>query len=106
MRAFLTGSRRYGTPREDSDIDVVLLCEDKSTAQGDWLAAMLWKLSDQGKGSCRYGRLNLLTFTNEDNFNKWKAVTENLETQRPVSREQAIEAFRDAGFLQYGEDKK
>lgn len=31
MNAFITGSHAYGTPREDSDIDLVVLVEDEST---------------------------------------------------------------------------
>lgn len=104
-RAFLTGSRRYGTPREDSDIDVVILCEEGDDTKGkDWLSGLLWGAKDPDSKTCKFGKLNLVTFCSENRFNDWKRVTEELEKRKPVTREEAVAAFQAAGFTGYGED--
>lgn len=97
MRAFITGSHAYGTPNKDSDIDLVVLLD---SGQAD-AASILWEGQPKGK-SCRFGRLNLITFIDESRFLKWKEVTRSLAAQRPVTREVAIEAFKNAGFVGYG----
>lgn len=101
MKAFLTGSRAYGTPKPDSDIDLVVLVDPEA-------AELLWALSDT-KGQCRFGKINLITFSNQDNFARWEAVTKELITRKPVTRDDAVAAFQLAGFGNYptqAEDKK
>ncbi len=95
--AFITGSRAYGTPREDSDVDLVVLVESED-------GAMLWEqgVSQEGEKTCRFGKLNLLVFESRERFNKWRDVTEELQRKRPVTRDEAVKAFQDAGFCQYG----
>jgi predicted nucleotidyltransferase len=99
MRSFLTGSRVYGTPRQDSDIDLVVL-----VSEGDLIA--LSKLADELKDlespggayyedgtSLRFGKLNLLCVTEEKHFDVWRKGTEELMLIAPVTREHAC------GFL-------
>lgn len=89
MQAFITGSRRYGTPGQDSDIDLVVRCDDDT-------ANMLFDLSDQ-EGSCqtiRFGLLNLIVCTSDSTFAKWKQGTEELAAKAPVTREEAVATFK------------
>lgn len=94
MKAFITGSRAYGTPREDSDIDLVI-----AASASDLF--LLWENKDEGKG-LRFGKLNLVTF-NLDNpedverYEKWKAVHNDLVSRKPVTKDEAIKCFREAG---------
>lgn len=94
--AFLTGSRAYGMPREDSDIDICILVDDA-------LSSLLFSASEQKGSSVRFGKLNLIVFSNRKDFERWREVTEHLITQRPVTREEAVLAFQYAGFGNYGE---
>lgn len=90
MKAFLTGSQRYGIPNIDSDIDICIFCEDN-------LLGLLWEMSDS-KNSIRFGKLNIIAFAEEDKYRKWREVTEKLFSLGPVTRYRAIEEFQAAGF--------
>lgn len=95
-KAFITGSRAYGTPREDSDIDLAILID---ADEGD----ILWKAGAvEGEKTCRFGCLNLIIFNSESRFERWAQVTNDLRARRPVSRDEAIAAFQAAEFTQYG----
>lgn len=84
MRAFITGSRAYGKPREDSDIDLVV------RVSGD-AAELLWDLSEDDK-SCRFGRLNLILCTTDEKFAAWKVATQQMiEGGKKLSRVAAKE---------------
>lgn len=101
MNAFITGSHAYGTPKEGSDLDLVVCADNESVSD-------LWEFSES-KSSCRYGKLNIITLT-PDNFERWKQVNDALMADAPVSREQAVAAFQAVGFgldnygFPYGED--
>lgn len=100
MNAFITGSHAYGTPGPESDIDLVV-CLDGSTDDEHFL----WDNSDNG-GSCRFGKLNLITLSPEK-FKAWKAVNDELiKRDHSVGREEAIAAFNAAGFgySDYGQE--
>jgi hypothetical protein len=97
VRSFLTGSRVYGTPREDSDIDLVVLL-DADEMVG--LAKIARNEETHGSPggphyedgmSIRFGSLNLLCVTDEKHFQTWREGTEQLKAMRPVTREKAIE---------------
>lgn len=94
MRAFITGSRAYGVPREDSDLDLVVLL---STEDGN----TIWKLSEEGP-AVRFGMLNLIVYPDCDSerekFRKWFEVTEELKRRSPVTREEAIKALQAEGI--------
>jgi hypothetical protein len=95
--SFLTGSRVYGTPRADSDIDLVVLmsgdalCKLIEIAESqDSLGASGGEQYEDGR-SLRFGKLNLLCVTQERHFNAWRIGTEELEHMKPVTRDFAIE---------------
>ena len=103
--AFLTGSRVYGTPGPKSDVDLVILA-DKATINA------LRKLEDKillnadGKiqaetntpskvgyqsASIRFGNLNLIVVMDQDEFDCWRLATKALETEKPVTKQRAVE---------------
>ena len=86
--SFITGSRAYGTPMADSDIDLVVrVTSEEFTA--------LNQLADSGLGeSLRFGRLNLILCTEDDKYAAWWRGTRDLVAEKPVSREVAIEKFK------------
>lgn len=93
MNAFLTGSRAYGTPRPDSDVDLcVLLSHDDLEA----LALQAPQANgepasgDENDASLRFGRLNVIAMTDPGRFGAWKEATAELVSRRPVTRDQAI----------------
>lgn len=87
MNAFLTGSQAYGTPREDSDVDLAIVMTSADLA-------LLRPLVDSTHGSngasLRFGRLNLIALP-ADEFVAWKIATERAIAEKPVTRERAIE---------------
>ena len=91
MNAFLTGSQVYGTPRQDSDLDVCILVADPD------ICSAIAAVSDPGDGSMGslvFGRLNLNLFCGEAQFRAWRDATDEMKMEkaagRPVTRERAI----------------
>ncbi len=92
FNAFITGSYAYGTPHEESDIDLVI-CMDGGTIDSE----NLWYLSESSN-TCRFGKLNLIILA-PDRFEDWKKVNDELmERGYDVPREEAVAAFQKAGF--------
>ena len=100
--ALLTGSRAYGTPREDSDVDLVIRVRDAAT-----LAAIIdaadpadpdspHKPSAVGfrTASFRFGRLNLIIAHTDAQYATWAAGTAELVDRAPVTREEAVATFK------------
>lgn len=95
MKACLTGSRVYGTPRFDSDLDCVVLVEDDNDYQ------LLHFSSDKRNGailtndgyngvSLRFGNLNVIAVLRDEKvFEAWRKGTDFLKAIRPVTKEQA-----------------
>lgn len=93
-RAFLTGSRAYGTPTEKSDIDIGVLVDQQ-------VFNILTAYSEEqhlgypsNKQVIRFGKLNIIAFTEKDRYEKWKKVNNELIEQQPVSRINAVYAFK------------
>jgi hypothetical protein len=114
MNAFATGSRAYGSPRKDSDLDLVVLV--------DWEAFdLLRDLEASQKGfykqeddygivdsAClRFGPLNLIVTTDPAIFAAWQVGTATCQAKRaqppysPISREEAKAVFTSL-FQQVG----
>lgn len=98
MIAILTGSYAYGTPREDSDVDIAILVSDS-------VKKILKSKADKVNGSMSYGheiecglslhfgKLNMMVFTEQAFFDLWEEGTKRLKARGPVTREQAVEEF-------------
>src|SRR5437899_12858576 len=98
MRSFLTGSHVYGTPKPDSDIDLVVLVSPEHLAKLREFADADYKWNNDyhtAKLSFRFGKLNLICCTNEIDFNVWKEGTEKLQEIQPVTREDAVALFTE-----------
>jgi len=95
MKAFLTGSMAYGTPHNNSDIDLVVLT-DETTAD------VLHKHGDcrgpydaGGSFSVRFGKLNVIVCLDEKDYNVWMEGTRELESRKPVTREEAVKVLKE-----------
>lgn len=111
--AFLTGSHAYGTPTEDSDVDLVVLCSEADAnilrrladnagkfleiPVGDKVAV----LPNDGCYALRFGKLNLLACFTQSAYSAWSEGTEELVTERPVPRQEAVRVF-DRTRAKYG----
>lgn len=95
MKAFLTGSVVYGIPSEKSDIDLVVLTDEHTK---NVLACDGFPI--------RFGCLNLILLTDEEQWAIWKKGTEDLEKIKPVSRETAVAHFQFLGVTQTEEFSK
>ena len=81
LKVFLTGSQVYGTPRPDSDIDIVLPPMDSEESK------KIVKLL--GGFPLKSGKINLILTNSREEFNVWKTSTDLLKTIAPVTREVA-----------------
>lgn len=94
MRAFITGSRAYGSPGPKSDIDLVVMV---SNSTRDLLLRYGTKVEGEDQ-VIRFGKLNIIACLNEEEFAIWKVGTrmcfiEKDTSGNPTSRERAIEVF-------------
>lgn len=100
MKAFITGSRRYGEPKEDSDVDLVVLCDaDTFADMGVFFREEIEGDADNDEYddesfSLKIGKLNLILCASKKRFREWRIGTELLERSKPVSRDTAKRLFR------------
>jgi hypothetical protein len=101
LMSFVTGSRKYGTPKPDSDVDLIVFV---SKADLEILAALAdpetledrsapaFQASDYDPMSkpLRFGKLNLICVTDPAQYDAWRAGTERLSREQPVTREAAV----------------
>jgi hypothetical protein len=84
LSAFVTGSRKYGRPTKNSDIDLVIF-----TSQAD--CDLLKELSEEANEDCngyfyenragmslRFGNLNLIITTTKKHYDIWTQGTHHL----------------------------
>lgn len=116
MNAFSTGSRTYGTPRPDSDVDLCVLVSPETLAilrQGadrslrqereilhqervgpnGTLSGRESEEEDPGD-SLYFGKLNLICHTNPVVHEAWFQATLLLKAQAPVSRAYACQTIK------------
>jgi predicted nucleotidyltransferase len=76
MRGFITGSRAYGEPTNESDIDLVVMVD----ASARNLLRMLSDTPEATRGIVvvRFGKLNLILPEDEAELAVWKVGTEQL----------------------------
>lgn len=92
MSAFITGSRAYGHPTVDSDLDLVVLMSEED-------CALLCRFSGVQVGdvdgypnngySIRVGGLNLLVVTDAVDYQNWVEGTQIIKARAPVLRSHA-----------------
>lgn len=114
MKAFVTGSRKYGKPTKKSDTDLVIRISDAEYH----LLRLLADKTDGRKGasgslvdfipSLRFGSLNLICCTTDKQYAAWKEGTKELMERKegrgePIQRDEAVRLFtqiRKAAGLQ------
>ena len=101
--AFLTGSRRYGTPRRNSDIDLVVLIEEPQTINvlvSNSNTKLNSEMSQEfGSVPFKFDNLNLIVCTTQKQFDAWtKGTKECVEKVRSggksLTRDEAIAIIR------------
>lgn len=101
MKSFVTGSRAYGTPRVDSDIDLVCM-----VGSDDWEtiieAARDEIVITEGdpeytsvSAVLRFGKLNLILVSDREDYNIWMEGTRELKARRPITRDEAKALFKE-----------
>lgn len=73
MNAFLTGSHVYGTPHDESDVDLVVRIDQKTYDKLCELAGV-----PHNHRPLRFGDLNLVVCLDDAEYAAWKAGTETL----------------------------
>lgn len=88
---FVTGSRAYGVPRPDSDVDICCL-----GSPGTLLflhECQLLKQDYADAATLRLPGYDVLIFKSIDDLHGWKRVNDYLVSKAPVTKQTAIEAF-------------
>ncbi len=100
LMPFLTGSRVYGTPREDSDTDLVVYVSQADLAilrATAGVAAPDLKSKYPEKGATlMFGKLNLICVEDAAKFEAWRSATEALKARKPVTRDEAVRTIKEA----------
>lgn len=100
--AFITGSRAYGTPRPDSDIDLVVFTDFDSMLSVCNRGEENSRILSGSDGKANYGMLNLILVTSETQYDLWLKGTEELKLRavndRPVTRAEAKAHFTAMGL--------
>lgn len=94
----LAGSRIFGTPKEDSDLDAIVFV---TAAE----AVLLGQLADEPRVQrpgtksypVRFGKLNLIVCTDYPTYLKWLGGCKILEANKPVTKDQACKVFESLG---------
>lgn len=106
VNAIVTGSQVYGTPKHDSDVDLVILVSADDLALlkslGEITVPVKGSDSDPGttgrddglQASIRFGKLNLIATTCPIAYAVWVKGTDYLKRQKPGSRDNAAAYFR------------
>ena len=92
---FLTGSRVYGTPNEDSDIDLVVFGDPKTF---NLLKLMQDGIKNVFNNCLRFGKLNIIYCTDPTDYSVWWDGTQDLinhvrTTGRTIDKELATFHF-------------
>ena len=94
MNAFITGSRAYGKPTANSDVDLVIRVNTETAQE-------LQRLSDNpfenqgGVVVVRYGKLNLIVCETDEQYAVWRLGTSELTMRGEwIPKEIAHEVFK------------
>lgn len=94
---FFTGSQAYGKPREDSDIDLVVCCDDINVKR------KLFELSEAS--GVIFGKLNLIVVSSAQ-YDSWHKATKELialkaKRGKPIARGEAVKVMKRHGVTSY-----
>lgn len=95
FKAVLTGSHAYGLPGKDSNVDLIVFVSkaelEKLMPHATHDTNNDGSNAGEGGESLRFGKLNLLCFTNETVYSAWREATRKLAEIAPVTREVAVD---------------
>lgn len=93
--AFVTGSRACGAPRNNSDVDLVILAspEDIDILAGQAVHVEAGSGEALGNVSLRFGSLNLICLTDAADYQIWRKGTAALKARKPMHRQLAVAEF-------------
>jgi len=97
LKSYFTGSQVYGTPRPDSDIDLVIRMSSEELAKivhAQVADTVVW-FENSPTASLKFGKLNVIACITDDAFEKWAVSTVQLELRAPVTREEAIRTYKN-----------
>ena len=97
MNAFVTGSRAYGTPSNDSDTDLVIRVSYEDFIKLAEAAGRCDEFTVSVPHSLQFGKLNVIALTSDEEYNKWKAAYDICKSKAPCSREKAIKIHNKTG---------
>lgn len=105
MTSFLTGSQVYGTPTEESDVDLVVqMTADEMDKLAHFSEGTI-SFDEYGCGrSFRFGKLNVIAISGDRLFELWKESTEACKAIKPVTKAEAKAIFqkREIAFKSQG----
>lgn len=93
MKALFTGSRVYGTPRADSDLDMVLLVSKEEHELLKELCDSPGRSDRKTSSSFKFGMLNIIAVENPKDYKAWRIGTKKLKRIAPVTRASAVKEF-------------
>lgn len=104
LGAFVTGSRIYGQPTEESDLDLVVFMprDQAEKIAKEFPDSLQSKIHPKGTSAVfKFGPLNLIAVWNEDRLHAWQDGTEGcidamVDRRRGLTREEAIEVHAAA----------
>jgi len=79
--AFVGGSRAFGAPREDSDVDLVVRISTEDAAK---MEAVFVRQTKWPNPSFKIGQLNLICATNDEEYDVWRDGTEKFVAEKRV----------------------
>lgn len=93
---FITGSHAYGTPNENSDVDLVVLMDESVMHNIKDLLEIPRIDPKTGYPNPIYaGNLNIIAVHTDLEYDAWQNATNYLKSRRPVSREFAIAYIKE-----------
>lgn len=96
MNAFLTGSRVYGEPSSESDVDLAVLLPYDEICKLRNLSGVATGDESECPGattSIRFGNLNIIATHIDAEFAAWKLATEDLAKIKPVPKQDCCKHF-------------
>lgn len=99
MKAFIVGSRSYGTPTDKSDIDLVIYCDRETQLILDQHTEGTASPFHKQVRQLRFGKLNVIACTTEEQWAAWKLGNERLREHcklqdAPIDEHLAKRVFR------------
>lgn len=112
-KAFITGSHAYGRPNRTSDLDLVILVSEEdlkilkkeADESNNWEHAGDYDAHAPQASCLRFGFLNLIVCTTQEQYDVWYKGTRRLKKKGPVKRSEACYLFAKLRALANGNDK-